>query len=307
MVVVRESEQVLAIERRSLRHIVDGQLSIGHVVSGISRNTATFVASMIAKLVEECHCLFLGEGSSTNTLIEGAETSKGKRNTSDVFPVGPISLFASRNSIAYIFQISIRQVSDAANTTGRTSTAVNSQAALGYLHFVGADALGEARWSCSWTALFGIGNSVDSQLAILHVPAIEGNAAAKLAAVVEDLLEERLGLSNRKRAASSLLVEQADARFTDVVDFDTGDMLSLGKGLAWIDGSQLAGHLGDGAFVSNAKTTASAIDAQSLREADCRGKSKKSVLEHGKGLLNCKCVTCCCYCGMQLIVVCDEL
>jgi hypothetical protein len=214
--------------------MVDSKLSIGNVVSGVSRNTATFVTSMVAKLVEECDCLFLGEGSATNTLIEGAKTSKYKRNTSDVFPVSPVSLFASRNSIAYIFQISIRQVSDAANTTGRTSTAVNSQAALGYLQFVGADALREARWGWSWssTALFGIGNGVDRQLAMFNVPAIEGNAAAKLAAVVKDLLEERLGLSNGKGAASSLLVEQTDAWFTDVVDFGTGDMLSLGKGLA---------------------------------------------------------------------------
>jgi hypothetical protein len=285
MAVLKQPEQVLAIVKPSLEHIIDSQLSIGNVVSGVSRNTATFVTSMVAKLVEECDCLFLGEGSATDTLIEGAETSKGKRNTSDMFPVGPVSLFASRNSIAYIFQISIRQVSDAANTTGRTSSAVNAQAALGYLQFIGAGALREARWSWSWTALFGIGNGVDSQLAILHVPAIEGNAAAKLAAVVEDLMEERLGLGNRKRAASSLLVEQTDAWFADVVDFDTGDMLSLGKGLTWIDGSELAGHMGDGAFITNAKTTASAIDAQSLREADCRGKSEKSVLEHDKRVI----------------------
>ncbi|KAI6762434.1 hypothetical protein HG530_008414 [Fusarium avenaceum] len=243
MAVVKHSEQGLAIARPSLGHIVDSQLPIVHVVSRISRNTATFVTSMVLKLVEECHCLFLGECSSTNTLVEGAETSKDKRNTSDVFPVGPVSLFASRNSIAYIFQISIRQVSDTANTT----------------------------------------------------------------AVIEDLLEERLGLSNGKRAASSLLIEQADAWFTNIVDFDTGDVLSLGKGFAWVDGSELAGHLGDGAFVANAKTTASAIDAKSFRQADCRGKSKKSVLEHGKGLLNCKYVTCCCYCGMQMVVECDEL
>ncbi|KAM0338383.1 hypothetical protein ACHAPU_011338 [Fusarium lateritium] len=279
MAVFRQSEQVLAIASPSLGHVVDTQLSIGNVVSGVSRNTATFVTSMVAKLVAECDCLFLGEDSATNTLIEGAETSKDKRNTSDVFPVGPVSLFASRNSIPYIFQISIRQVSDAADTTGRTSTAVNAQTTLGYLQFIGADALREARWSWSWTALFGIGNGVDSQLAILHVPAIEGNAAAKLAAVIEDLLEEYLGLSNRKRPASSLLVEQTDAWFADVVDFDTGDMLSLGKGLAWIDGSKLAGHLGDGTFVTNAKTTGSAIDAQSFREADCRSKSEKSILE----------------------------
>jgi hypothetical protein len=31
---------------------------------------------------------------------------------------------------------------------------------------------------------------------------------------------------------------------------------------------------------TDAKTTASAIDVQSFREADCGGKSKKSVFEH---------------------------
>jgi hypothetical protein len=287
MAVVKQPEQVLAIARLSLSHIVDSQLTIGNVVSGISRNAATFGTSMVEKFVQECDCLFLGEGSTTNSLIEGAQTPKDKWNTSDVFPVCPISLFASRNSITYIFHVSIRQVSNATNTTGRTATAVDTQAALGYLQFVGAGALCEARWSWSWswTALFSVGDGVDSQLAIFHVPAIEWDAATKRAAVIEDLLEERLGLSNRKCAAPSLLVEQADAWITEVIDFDTGDVLSLGKGLAWIDGSELARHLGDGAFVTDAKTTASAINAQSLREADCRGKSKKSVLEHDERVI----------------------
>jgi len=116
-----------------------------------------------------------------------------------------------------------RRVKDAADTTAGAATAVDTQAALR-----------EARCSRSWnwTAPFSVGNGVDSQLAISHVTAIERDTATKLAAVIEDLLEESLSLSNRKPAVTSLLVEQADTWITDVIDLDTGDVLSRGEGLA---------------------------------------------------------------------------
>ncbi|CAG7558815.1 unnamed protein product [Fusarium equiseti] len=126
MPVVTISAQDRAIARPSLGNIVYGKSSIGNVLSRISRDTAAFVTLMLQKLVEVCDCLFLGEGSTTDTLVESTELPKGKWDTSDVFPVRPISLFSSRNSIAYIFHIMNWRVKNATDTTAGAATAVLS-------------------------------------------------------------------------------------------------------------------------------------------------------------------------------------
>jgi hypothetical protein len=150
-------------------------------------------------------------------------------------------------------------VCDTANSTTRATAAVNTQALDKEL----VAALLKACRALRCIASGRVDNGVDSQLAVGNIVAwVCWDAAAKLAAMVDDLLKERLSLGKREVAVSNVLIKRANGWVVaNVVDVNAGDMLSVAKGLAGIDGPDLGNELAESAFVANAKATASAVDA----------------------------------------------
>lgn len=235
---------------------------------------------MLSKLVEEYDGLLLGKSSAANVLVESTQVSKCKGNTSNMFTVTKVALLASSNSITNILQVSIRCMSDTSNSTGGATTAVDTETsnkeivaallvgcrafrrlAFGRVCLVAAFLVDSRALRC--IAAGRVYDDVDSQLTVSNVVArVSRDATAKLAAVVDDLLKERLSLGKRKAAVSNVLIERTNSRVVaNVVDVNAANVLAIPEGLVRVNGPDLGNELAESTFIATAKTTASAVDA----------------------------------------------
>lgn len=254
-------------------------MSVLDIVARIDRNATALRTSMLSKLVEECDRLFLGKSSAANALVESTQVSKCKGNTSNMFTVTKVALLASSHSITNILQVSIRCVSDTSNSTSGATTAVDTKASdkeivaallVGYRTFrriafgrvcLFAAFLVDSR-ALTRIAAGRVYDDVDSQLTVSNVVArVSRDATAKLAAMIDDLLKERLSLGKGKAAVSNVLIERTNGWVAaDVVDVNAANMLAVPEGLVGVDGPDLGNELAESTFVATAKAAASAVD-----------------------------------------------
>lgn len=233
-------------------------MSVLDIVARIDRNATALRTSMLSKLVEERDRLLLGKSSAANVLVESTQVSKCKRNTSNMFTVTKVALLASSNSITNILQVSIRCVSDTSNSTSGATTAVDTKASD--KEIVAALLVDSRALTC--IAASRVDDDVDSQLTVSNVVArVSWDATAKLAAMVDDLLKERLSLGKRKAAVSDVLIERTNGWVVaNVVDVYAANVLAISESLVGVDGPDLGNELAESTFVATAKATASAVD-----------------------------------------------
>ncbi|KAI6763336.1 hypothetical protein HG531_013233 [Fusarium graminearum] len=107
-------------------------------------------------------------------------------------------------------------------------------------------------WALRCISLGRVDNNVDGQLAVGNIVArVSRDASAELAAMVDDLLKERLGLRQRKGAVSNTLIKGADGWVVaNVVDINAADMFSVAEPLVGIYSSDLGNELAQSAFVA---------------------------------------------------------
>lgn len=208
---------------------------------------------MLSKLIEKRDRLLLGKCSTANTLVESAQLSNNKGNTGDMITVAKVALLARGNSVANILEVSVGCVSNTANSAGGATTAVDTQAPD--KEVVAALLMNRRALRCitllidcrtlGCIALGRVDNDVDGQLAVGNIVArVSRDASAKLAAMIDDLLEKRLGLRKREGAVSNALIKGADSWVVaDIVNVNAGDMLSVAKPLARIYGPDLSNEL----------------------------------------------------------------